>query len=134
MLAPKVARLSIIWLAVLLPIIFSPAGFNIYAPVRSWLLYTATTVITALFIYYLVFSSHTQWRRQKLVENSLAVFSAALLISTFLSVHLYSSLYGNFSRYEGIFAWACYLILFVIAYQLFIEKKDIERFLAGIDR
>lgn len=54
------------------------------------------------------------------------------LTSTLFSVHPATSLIGDYQRYEGAITFFCYFVLFLVAAQVFDNKKKIEPFLMTV--
>lgn len=109
-----------------LPIIYNPFGFNLYAPIRAWFLYTSVLLVTFFWLGSCLIKGEINWRHSSL-EKPLVFFLLALIVTTALSIHPYSSVFGHFLRYEGLLAWISYLWLFLLSFQLFSAKKDIEK-------
>ena len=124
---------GLIFLIVLLPIIYNPWGFNLYAAIRAWLLFTGTAALLLLSFYIFLQAGRARISVHR-IDLILLFFFISLLVSTAMSVHLRSSIFGHFLRYEGLLAWSAYLALFYIARQAFSKKGTEKSFVIWLAR
>ncbi|HDZ86163.1 MAG TPA: hypothetical protein ENH57_00545 [Actinobacteria bacterium] len=120
----KIARYVLIGFLFLQPLIINPYGWNIYAPLRVLLLYTTVSVLLLLKVYSIWSAKSFSFYRLKALKW-LSFFAGALILSTLFSIHLPSSLFGHYPRFEGLFTWISYLLIFLFVLDLFAEEKHI---------
>ena len=106
-----VSRKIILVLVVAGPLLINPWGANMFAPIRAALLYVGAAALLAVTMWGWLAAGEITWVRTRL-NTAVALFTVLLGISTVLSVHRYSSIFGHYSRYEGLLAWVAYMVVF----------------------
>jgi len=113
-------------LVVLIPLTFSRVTFDQFDIIKMAIFRYLTVIM--LFVWLLkVFTSKKvkiNWSR---LDYLLVSFLVIASISAITSIHVFSSLQGKFKRYEGIFTFINYAVIYFIALQVFDDRKKLAR-------
>ena len=113
-------------LIVLVPLTFSRVTFDQFDIVKMAIFRYLTIIL--LFVWLLkVFTAKTVKINRTRLEYLLLSFLVIASISVFTSIHFFSSLQGKFKRYEGIFTFINYAVIYFLALQVFDDRQKLAR-------
>lgn len=108
-------------------ILSSGEKLNIFSHAKFVFLVVSTSVLFILFLYK-IFVLNFEVKPTK--TNILTIiFLIIILLSSVLASYKSLALYGNYNRSEGAITYLCYSILFFIASNIKIQKKELKWFL-----
>ncbi|MDP2210683.1 MAG: hypothetical protein Q8J63_02965, partial [Candidatus Aquicultor sp.] len=130
-LSPEVLDRAIVFLlygtVFLVPLALFPWTLDQALAIKYLILKVGTLLVVALFACR-VFLYGIKLRVSGL-EWPLALFLFFILLSTWSSIHLPTSLEGAFQRYDGLYSYLIYFALFFLAVQYLAEDERRETFL-----
>jgi len=112
-----------LYLVVFAPMIISAAYFFPAIFPKATYIFILTEIALVAYVPLLMLTDHYR-PRYHLVYGSLAVFILVVLITSFAGINSHYSVWGNYERMDGIFAWAHYWVLIVIAASVLKEKRE----------
>lgn len=129
----KLSTWILFFLALLLPLIVNPFGTDPAVLPKLVFLRLVTLALVVLWILDSIFKWELSFRKTFLDKSILAVASI-VLISTLLSVHLPTSLYGEYTgvSYEGLLIIFNYILLFWLVVNIFDSEKRVNLIAAGL--
>ncbi|HEX21065.1 MAG TPA: hypothetical protein ENH19_00240, partial [Actinobacteria bacterium] len=113
-------------LVILIPLTFPRVTFDQFDIAKMALFRGLTSVILIIWLVKLftakkISISWSKW------DFLLLGFLALALVSTFTSIHVFSSLQGKYKRYEGLYTFINYAVIYFLALQIFKDKQQIAR-------
>ncbi len=111
----RLLRFSLYFLVFLLPLIWTTQTSELFEFPKMVFVYAMTIIIITLWAFTSLFHGRLLFRRSPL-DLPLALFLLSQLISTLLSIHPQTSLFGYYSRFHGgLYSTLSYSILFYAA-------------------
>lgn len=120
-----------ILLFTILPIIFNPFGFDVFALPRVFFLYLICLILLFLMLFQAIKSKKLKIKYSNF-HLILALFFFFICLSVVLSQDKYTAIWGYVWDYEGLFSWVCYFILFQVGFVYFRQKKDFNKLITVI--
>jgi len=110
------------------PLVFTWFNEELFEFNKMMVVYALTAVIAALWLMRCLFAEKFEWKKT-FFDFPLAIFIGSQLISTLLSIHLRTSIFGYYSRFHGgLLSTLSYSLLFAAFTQNF-SRDHIWRFL-----
>lgn len=110
-------------LAFLLPLIFERFTYDQFDLPKMVFLRLVTLVLLCIYLVRMLISARTELRFSPLFFLAVA-FLISVFISTILSVHVPTAVFGKYRRYEGLLTFTTYAVILFLAVQVF---KDFSR-------
>jgi len=104
-------------LVALVPLIISTKTSSIFALPKFILLLSGTVIITLFWLIKLLFSAELKIKLGVLELAAIILF-ILISLSFILSINYSTSLFGDYTRFEGFFTYLAYVSLFIVAGQL----------------
>jgi len=113
-------------LVIILPLIISRSTYDQYDIVKMEIFRVVSVLILVLWLVRIFTAKKVRivWTKWDLF---LLGFLALALVSTFTSIHVFSSLQGKYKRYEGLYTFLNYAAIYFLAMQIFKGKEQIAR-------
>lgn len=119
----------IVWLQVALvlalPLLMSPYNFANFEPVKMTAFRMLTFTLFAVWLIKVINSRRLVFTRAFL-DIPIILFVFLTIISTLLSVHFHTSLYGELYRYEGLLTILSYIFIFYVALNFVKQKQQLN--------
>jgi len=112
-------------LAVGMPILTFPSGYQSFPPVRQLLLVSVALLGAAFLVYYWLKARNISYIYTG-IEIPWAAFVGVLTLSTIFALSRSTGFWGDFTRREGLVTWIAYGIIFFLSVQGFRSAKSRE--------
>ena len=117
---------SLLCLVFLLPLLFSTTlTFNFCGILKSTFLHGFTLIMFSVWLFKIILIGEFKFRKISL-NPVILLFLTVTAISTFLSVDLMKSFFGDYRRFEGLITFINYASIFFITVNFVKNKKQIN--------
>ncbi len=118
-------------LVFLTPLFFIWVNEELFEFNKMLLVYTLTTLIVATAVGKTILTHQLSWRKTPF-DLPILLFLSSQLLSTFFSIHPYTSLFGYYTRFNGgLLSTLSYIAIFYLAVN-FLEKKHLKSILISL--
>ena len=111
----------IVGLVFLIPLVLNPWGFNGYSIIKTFVLYAGAVITFLLVLMQVPQRGYLFLPKHLLLLIALLV---SFVISTVFSIHPKTSLFGEYTRFEGLLTWLAYLWMFYLGYRYFYNSQS----------
>jgi putative inorganic carbon (HCO3(-)) transporter len=109
-----------------LPLLFSTTlTFNFWGILKSTFMHVLTLIMLSVWSFKVILSGEFKFRKTSL-DPVVLLFLTVTAISTFLSVDLVKSFFGDYRRFEGLITFINYAAIFFITVNFVKNKKQIN--------
>lgn len=129
--ADEFLKWAIVAAVFLLPLIISPAGFDVFDLTKATTLYLLTILMLLVWLSRVIILQHIR-RHRTFLDLPVVFFGLTVILATAFSSNPLMSIIGEYGRYETLQVLLAYVFIFFLASEYFDDRRWVERLILAL--